>query len=620
MPIVKKKSATRNQCDPFSPFSIQVGQEPVPDTTSPEGYRQLRAWQITACRALSDFILGILIAPTASGKSTVLKVLAYNLALKNERTIIAVPETTIAKSFRPEHEVDFKLPDGTVMTWEVPPQNILFDQADPSGKGTVNRLIKWLQTPRATPEGRILICTHAALVLAHQKLMVGWNGRKKSPWKGVNIFIDEGHHSKAPGEDNTKVESNKLGSVVEHYTNKQPGRLLLTTATWLRNDMVDIVPPDKLELFTQYEYPIHEYLEKLAYLREIVFKFTVVDNYATALKALARDRKRTIVYLPPVRPGENGKLKLLKAFQNSLGEPRPSKNGFTLTHKRSRIKSLDLVTPEGRPRIQAAFDANPKEPDFIFVQNLFREGADWPIAERSIVCGTRGSLPMLIQMLGRLLRDHLNKERVEFHILLLKSEVESTASQFTAYTSTLFQVMALGFQFSSTHIDPALRSQRGIQEIVNVLAKEAFQGTSTNAEVTVQDAVRNVVRTLGGGNACHVASTSRTLLSCMQGAFRVAAKALGLTGRNAQKLEAIIKENPFKATEMLYEARIGPKRFREYREAFIGLPEATTAASKREIFLERCKYYQYDPRKVKGAVAGFGSKQALNEACSELGL
>jgi reverse gyrase len=78
-----------------------------------------RKWQSECFETIaSNNPISIINAPTGSGKSTMLSMLAYQRTVSDnkKKTIIAVPQTVIGKGFNTKV---FKLPDGQVIDWSV---------------------------------------------------------------------------------------------------------------------------------------------------------------------------------------------------------------------------------------------------------------------------------------------------------------------------------------------------------------------------------------------------------------------------------------------------------------------------------------------------------------------
>ena len=119
-------------------------------------------------------------APPASGKSRALMFVALD-KLANQgvkKIIVAVPERTIGRSFANTELVKY----GFYEDWKVEPQ---YDLTLPGGDaGKVQKLVDFLKSSN----GRILICTHATLRFAYEKVA------DDHIFDNVMVGIDEFHH------------------------------------------------------------------------------------------------------------------------------------------------------------------------------------------------------------------------------------------------------------------------------------------------------------------------------------------------------------------------------------------------------------------------------------------
>lgn len=628
MPTIPKSRSTSKEFNPFSPEMVRpVGQRPKPDRIK-GGKRLLRDWQCKAFRVLQGQQLGMLIAPTGSGKSVAQKALVYGLLRGGKKVIIAVPETTIGDSFKSDSAL-YLLPNKVEMSWQVDPDNYLFGSSFSESR-VIDRIIDFVRSStKSTKAKRVLVCTHQALVRAHQRMMS--KASKRSPWKGTTLVIDEAHRTRFLEEELTNTQRleeeercNRMGQLVEHYIQNRPGGLLLATATWLRGDQATIVPDQYLGRFTKYELPIDQYLEGLEHLKEIVFKVTT-QPYPEVMKGLPSDPKKTIVYLPPVSIGRaRHKYTLLSTLRNKLGRSIPSPNGFTRDH-RSGLRSLDLVTEAKRNGADGRMTLwlqNKNATDVIFVQNLFRMGTDWPAAEQSIVLGFRASLPLVIQMLGRLLRDHPGKRRVEFHMVLPKTLI-TTKEGFWRYANAIFMLMALGWQFSLRASESSICTSRILPHLQTSFFKTVLSGE--NEGKSVNKSVEGMLK--AAAKAAGVSSTkvSRFEVQSFKKSWTQAMGVIFNDLLNQLKAHDALHEDPFKVTREALALRVGSKRFKEIRELILGLPEVTVTYMDQLLFLERCLYFAQrgrytDPRTIRGAVKLFGSKKNLDEACTREGM
>jgi hypothetical protein len=600
MKTALKTVATVQTCDPFDPtFMIPVGRSPEPLQRDYAGRCQFRSWQKTAWHTLLNKTFAILNSPTGSGKSLIQKALAYTYSVYGERTVIAVPETTIASSFQADF-TPFVLPDGTLMTWDLPEECLLLESANSmSHQGLVAKLIAFVEGTEHAPGSRIVVCTHAALREAHIRL-----ARKhgRNAWKGVNVWIDEAHHSKftreeEEGDAEYDAENddriNGLGGFTEFFIVNKPGRLLLTTATWLRGDSMSIVAPAYLDQFTTYELPIWQHLDGMNHLKGIRFLFSVSDSYAdTARQVISEDpTKQTVFYFPPVTKGQGGaKMQLLSDCKKAFGRQLPSSVGFS-NHRFSKtvtIKVQDFVTIEGREIVEEAFTADKRAADVFLVQNKFREGTDAPRLARAVVFGVRSSLPMVIQMAGRLLRDEEGKPYVEYHTVL-PSQVGTDFESFEQYLGAVFMTMALGWSFQSQLALPAKAlSQRVMQVLIDGMADLALGGTHLPVDEACRKAIAGAVA-IGSGELGpkdengdyegygpdnqNLTQSAKTLADSFRGALRMAAALVRekMDAGEWQQLGEMIEVDPLKASPIVFRAHVGATQYKDFCAAYMGV-------------------------------------------------
>ena len=86
---------------------------------------------------------------------------------------------------------------------------------------------------------------------------------------------------------------------------------------------------------------------------------------------------------------------------------------------------------------------------------MFKEGANWIWAERSIIVGSRGSLVDVIQMIGRVLRDAKDKKHVEIIQLLpfsLDQKQENFKENLNNYIKSLYALLLLEDIFNPVKI------------------------------------------------------------------------------------------------------------------------------------------------------------------------
>ncbi len=138
----------------------------------------MREMQARAFEARSNQYL-LLKAPPASGKSRALMFLGLDKLVNQglRKVIVAVPEMSIGGSFQ-----NTKLSDqGFFADWNVLPHNNLCIA------GTESNKVAAFQRFMANPTEQILVCTHAALRFAFDKL-------QPADFNNMLVAIDEFHH------------------------------------------------------------------------------------------------------------------------------------------------------------------------------------------------------------------------------------------------------------------------------------------------------------------------------------------------------------------------------------------------------------------------------------------
>jgi superfamily II DNA or RNA helicase len=431
-------------------FQIAWESQETNSTDLDDGFHCMRDWQIEAFTDLKNDPHMIINAPMGSGKSWMICLLSAYKLIKNSnlRCIICVPQTIIAPGFA---NAKLQLPDESKIHW-LPANNL----CNKENKSTTNYVIKWLKKNLDSFNNRILLCTHATLVSTFKKLN---QENRLDLFLNLLCWIDEAHHVKnciAKG-------SNSIGTVISHLINNSSNNteIGLTTATFFRGDQSSLLMPDQEELFKRFNLPYDKYLKSLKYLKSFSFDFILCgQDYTKAVEILIKNRKsKDIIYIPhPMSRHSSGKkLKevqdIIKLYQKEHGgEIIESSDGLTLIkNETSTFKILDLVSEDRRNEKKMFLESNQLKNDrdhldVIIALGMFKEGANWIWAERSIIAGARDSLVDIIQMMGRLFRDAKDKEHVEV-IQLLPFSLDQHADDFqdnlNNYLKAIFSLLIL---------------------------------------------------------------------------------------------------------------------------------------------------------------------------------
>lgn len=383
-------------------------------------------------------------APPASGKSRALMFVALDKMNVQglKKTIVAVPERSIGKSFQSTKLKDF----GFYWNWEVEEQ---YDLCTPGGyESKVKTLGQFLDDPSA----KVLVCTHATLRFAFDEL-----GAQK--FNNCFIGIDEFHHVSADYES-------RLGELVRSLMSDSNAHIMAMTGSYFRGDGKPVLMPDDEAKFYNVTYNYYEQLNGYQYLKSLGIGFHFYSGkYGTAISDVLDSKKKTIVYIPNVNSGESTKDKYLEVdtILDKIGtiEKRDPKTNilFLKTPDGRAVKVADLVNddPQERDAVVAYLRTvnKPEDIDIIIALGMAKEGFDWPFCEETLTIGYRGSLTEIVQIIGRCTRDSFNKTHAQFTNLIAepdasRSEItESVNNMLKAISASLLmeQVIAPKFAF-----------------------------------------------------------------------------------------------------------------------------------------------------------------------------
>lgn len=435
------------------------------DSSKQEGvineFYTMRNWQNPAFEALKDAHYMILNAPTGSGKSWMMCLLSAFKMQNNPslRTIISVPQTIIASGFL---EAKIQMPTGEKIHWK-----IKHNFCEKSSQSTVNNLIKWVERNECNSlEDRAVICTHATLIHLHKKLK---NLKKTELLNDVLVWIDEAHHVKNIESENMGVFNNSLGAVVSYIVNQENNniQLGLTTASFFRGDRCSLLTQSMELKFERFNLPYDEYLKTMKHLKSFSIDFLLCGpQYHKAIELLIKERKaKDIIYIPhPVSGCSSGnKMQEVAQIIEGYGSPEQDITGPLVVAGKSQdsYKILNLVDEnlrnEKKKFLKDPILKNDRNAlDVIIALGMFKEGADWIWADRSIITGARSSLVDMIQMIGRLFRDAQGKEHVEVFQLLPFSLDQQNEDEFSQnlndYLKAIFASLILENIFNPVKI------------------------------------------------------------------------------------------------------------------------------------------------------------------------
>jgi len=360
-------------------------------------------------------------SPPASGKSRCLMYLSLD-KLANQgwnKVIVAVPEVSIGSSF-----ADTDLTSGGFFAdWTIEKKWDLCAPGADTGKeakSKVKALLQFLESDSQT-----LICTHATLRFAYQQAGI-------DVFDGCVIAVDEFHHTSSD-------EDSQLGAFIKDALARNKVSLVAMTGSYFRGDDIAILNPEDEAMFTVVTYTYWEQMANYAYLKSIRVNYhfySALDgNYLQALPRVFDTSKRSIIHIPHRNSPEcvGTKYDEFDKIVDYIGDPeeqREEETGFwRITGKDGKSYILaDLINdnPLERTKVQNALrdPAQQERVHFITALGMAKEGFDWPQAEHAVTVGYRGSLTEIIQILGRVTRDHPNKLRATMTQLIAEPKAD----------------------------------------------------------------------------------------------------------------------------------------------------------------------------------------------------
>lgn len=450
------------------------------------GYHSMRGWQVSAFETLKNVSHMILNAPMGSGKSWMMCFLSAFKMKKNHniRCIITVPQTIIASGFLKEK---LQMPDGENINWKVG-HNLCNKKLS---QGTVKYIVNWLSKLNyESQDDRILICTHATITKVYQKLEI--LGRLDL-LNNLILWVDEAHHIKNINVNNEGIIiGNALGNLVRNLVYKQNDNVEvgLTTASFFRGDRSTLITPSMEESFVRFNLPYDDYLKSMIHLKSFSFDFLLCDyDYTQAIEIIAKERTgKDIIYIPHPMSKHSTRNKfqeitdMICKYQNVHGgivEPQNNQGLIVLSGINKNFKILDLVDDKDRDKKKdyinnKALKDDSNSLDIIFALGMFKEGANWIWADRSIIVGIRNSLVDLVQMVGRLFRDAPGKEHVEV-IQLLPFTMNQQDKKFEKNLNNYLKAI-----FSSLILEDILEPIK----IKNPVKKESVQGNYAEPDLS----------------------------------------------------------------------------------------------------------------------------------------
>jgi len=433
---------------PINTVEVTYAQTGNSKSTNEMGMREMQAKAYEARTA--QYLL--LKAPPASGKSRALMFIALDKLYRQgiKKAIVAVPERAIGSSFAP---TELKK-HGFFMDWNMNPKYNLC--APGSERSKVDAFINFLKS-----EDKVLICTHATLRFAFDKL-------KETDFDNCLLAIDEFHHVSADG-------TNILGNVLRLVMEKSNAHILAMTGSYFRGDSVPILLPEDEAKFINVTYNYYDQLNGYEYLKSLGIGYHFYqgryykvqpEKNMSALEEILDENLKTIIHIPNVNSAESSgdKYEEVSHIIECIGEMEYQDSETGVLHVKSKrsgriLKIADLVNDEPREREKIVAYlrgiSKPDDIDMIIALGMAKEGFDWPFCEHALTIGYRSSLTEIVQIIGRATRDSDNKSHAQFTNLIAQPDAVdedvnlAVNNMLKAITASLLmeQVLAPNFKF-----------------------------------------------------------------------------------------------------------------------------------------------------------------------------
>ncbi|WP_412501413.1 DEAD/DEAH box helicase [Shewanella chilikensis] len=418
---------------------VEYGQTGQSASHNEMGMREMQARAFA--QRTSQYLL--IKAPPACGKSRALMFLGLDKLHHQglRKVIVAVPEKSIGGSFQDTWLTE----NGFFADWIVPPENNLCVDGSDSGKVTAFQRFM-------NGDERILVCTHATLRFAFDKLDV-------TTFDDCLVAIDEFHHVSADGD-------NRLGGLIDELMNKSNAHIVAMTGSYFRGDTVPILLAEDEAKFTKVTYTYYEQLNGYQFLKSLGIGYHFYQGrYIDALPDVLDATKKTIIHIPNVNSGESTKDKHgeVDAILDALGEvaKRDPQTGIlhvtTMDGRTLKVANLVDDNAAERPKVQAYLRniKSADDMDIIIALGMAKEGFDWPYCEHVLTIGYRSSLTEIVQIIGRATRDCQGKTHAQFTNLIAQPDAQdddvraSVNNMLKAITTSLLmeQILAPTIQF-----------------------------------------------------------------------------------------------------------------------------------------------------------------------------
>lgn len=386
-------------------------------------------------------------APPASGKSRALMYIGLDKIERQglKKIIVAVPERSIGNSFK---TTPLKV-GGFYADWLLTPK---CDLTSTGGGQKTQAVAEFLAS-----DEEILVCTHATLRLAYDKLSA-------DAFADTVVAIDEFHHTSADAES-------KLGELVRGLIANESTHLVAMTGSYFRGDAIPVLRAEDEAKFTRVTYTYYEQLASYQYLKELGIGYHFYSgSYLSAIQEVLDLALKTIVHIPNVNSAETpkGKMEQVDDLLEYVAGGEASKikrddaTGFYRVERPDgRLLTVaDLVddSPYRETVLKSLREVKARDDlDLIIALGMAQEGFDWIWCEHVLTVGYRNSMTQVIQIIGRATRDAEGKTRAQFTNLIAEpvedqsAVTEAVNNMLKAISVALImeQVLAPNFNFTT---------------------------------------------------------------------------------------------------------------------------------------------------------------------------
>ncbi|MFD2831068.1 DEAD/DEAH box helicase [Corticicoccus populi] len=463
-------------------FEINYNSNEKSQNTNSLGMREMQA--LVYEKRDAQYLL--IKAPPASGKSRALMFVALDKLINQglKKVVIAVPERSIGKSFQSTHLQEY----GFYSDWNIKQENNLTNRGSNTSK--VSKFLDFINSEDI--EDKILLCTHATLRFAYDKLY-------DTDFNDIVLAIDEFHHV-------SRDESSIIGNAVRSIMSNSSAHLIAMTGSYFRGDSVPILESRDEQKFENVTYTYYEQLEGYKHLKSFAMGYSFYrGRYTDAISEVLDTSKKTIIHIPNVNSGESTKDKYdeVDRILGHLGDAHYDKDTgiWYVTEKSGRVlKVADLVTEEEREATQEYIRnmSELEDLDIIIALGMAKEGFDWPYAEYALTIGYRNSLTEVVQIIGRVTRDSSNKTHAQFTNLIAQPDAQDDEVMFAvnnimkAITASLLMesVLAPNFTFKRKDNDEQMGNGtdifiKGLKEPSSERTKNIIENDMTDLKASI---------------------------------------------------------------------------------------------------------------------------------------